>query len=471
MDSSLNYKFAPQPGKQTDFLTSPADIVIYGGAAGGGKTYGILLDAIRWVTKKHYNAAFFRRETTQIRSPGGLWEESKKMYIPFGGKANNQEMTWRFPKLSEHALIKMAGLQYEDDKFNYQGAQFDCVYFDELTHFTESQFWYMISRLRSQGGYVKPYARGTCNPEPGWVLDMIEWWINSDGYPIPERSGVLRWFIRYEDALHWFDSYDYAKSWCEKMKLEATVEPQSFTFIPANIEDNKILMENDPSYVGKLQSLGELEKQKLLYGNWRIKPSGKLFRINDFQDFIITPQFEFKAITVDTAQEIKSANDFTVMQLWGKKDKKIYLAEQARGKFEFDDQVDILMSMIISHKPQAVLIEAKANGSALIQSIRRRIADAGLIAQVIPVQRSRDKYSRGYDTQGYIKSGYVYLNKTSDYYAAFAAEAVAFSPENKNKSGIHDDQVDCMMDAVEFMLINPIVGAPEAADIGMRWVS
>lgn len=454
--SVVEYQFAPQPGPQTQFLSSPADIVIYGGAAGGGKTYGILLDGVRWAKNEHYNAGFFRRELQQLKSPGGLWEESKKMYAAFGGKPNNQELTWRFPSLSQHALIKMFGLQHADDILKQQGAQYDTIYLDELTHFLESQFWYLLSRLRSQGGKIKPYLRATCNPEPGWVLDLIEWWINDDGYPIYDRSGILRWFIRYKDNMHWFDSELDAIKWRDMMTLTNTIIPQSLTFIPARLEDNKILMERDPSYIGKLQSLGELERQKLLLGNWRIKPSGKLFKIQYFQQFHIAPDFDVKAVFVDTAQETKTANDYTVFQLWGKSKKNIYLTHQVRGKFEYDDQVDLLTSFIINHKPSYVFIEQKANGSALIQSVRRKITNLGLVCFVVAVQRSRDKYSRGFDCQGYIKAGYVFLNSTADYYTELVPEIVSFAPENKSKN-VHDDQVDCLMDAIEFMLINPLV--------------
>ena len=86
MSSLARATIAPQPGPQTDFLRTPADICIYGGAAGGGKTVGLILEPLRYVSRvPGFTAVFFRRTTPQITNPGGLWDESVNFYPRFGG--------------------------------------------------------------------------------------------------------------------------------------------------------------------------------------------------------------------------------------------------------------------------------------------------------------------------------------------------------------------------------------------------
>src|SRR5690606_17779891 len=137
--------------------------------------------------------------------------------------------------------IEFRHLQRDDTVHEHQGRQYAFIGFDELTHFTERQFWYMVSRLRSTSG-VKPYVRATCNPDPdSFVAKLVEWWIGPDGYPIPERSGVLRWFVRVDDELHWYDSEAEARA------EHHEAEPLSLTFIASRPADNNALIAKDPT--------------------------------------------------------------------------------------------------------------------------------------------------------------------------------------------------------------------------------
>jgi Terminase large subunit, T4likevirus-type, N-terminal/Anti-CBASS protein Acb1-like len=200
---TFNIRIGPQPGPQTQFLSSPADIAIYGGAAGGGKTFAELLEPLRHVSNKDFGAVIFRRTTPQITNEGGLWDESGKLYPMLGAKPNQTDLSWTFPS---GATVSFKHLEHEKTVLNWQGSQVPLLCFDELTHFSQKQFWYMLSRNRSMCG-VRPYVRATCNPDAdSWVAELIAWWINQDtGYPIPERAGVLRWFVRIGDSIIWAD--------------------------------------------------------------------------------------------------------------------------------------------------------------------------------------------------------------------------------------------------------------------------
>jgi predicted phage terminase large subunit-like protein len=273
LDAAYNYEDAilPQEGPQTQFLQTTADIAIYGGAAGGGKTYGLLLEACRNIDNPLYGGVIFRREAVQINSEGGLLDTSYSIYNEIGGRV----------KLSPHyqwnwdcgSTITFSHLHNRDDVNDWQGSQIPFIGYDELTHFLSWQFWYMLSRNRSMCG-VRPYIRATCNPDAdSWVADLVDWYINPDtGYPIAERSGVIRYFIRIDEKLFWANTRQ------ELINQFPGSMPKSFTFIPATLDDNVILNNIDPNYKANLLAMNRVERERLLHGNWKIKPeSGSYF--------------------------------------------------------------------------------------------------------------------------------------------------------------------------------------------------
>ena len=193
--------------------------------------------------------------------------------------------------------------------------------FDELTHFSEKQFFYMLSRNRSTCG-VKPYVRATCNPDAdSWVAKFIAWWIDPDtGYPIKERSGVKRYFTRVDDTVIWGDT---AEECAEKSGVDISL-CKSVTFIASSIHDNKALLEADPSYLASLNALSLVERERLLNGNWKIKPAAGLYFprsgiriVNTIPDKLVTTVRAWDL----AATEITTSNkdpDRTCGTLWGR---------------------------------------------------------------------------------------------------------------------------------------------------------
>ena len=120
---------------------------LYGGAAGGGKSDFLIVEALRQVRVKCYRAIIFRREYPQLVD---LIDRSRELYLAAFPKAkyNETDHVWKFPS---GAKIYFAAMQYEKDRLKYQGRHFDFVGFDELTHFTEKQYTYLFSRARPSG--------------------------------------------------------------------------------------------------------------------------------------------------------------------------------------------------------------------------------------------------------------------------------------------------------------------------------
>lgn len=298
--------------KQEQFLSSSADICIFGGSAGGGKSFASLLEPLRHVENPRFGAVIFRRTYPEITKEGGLWDEAQGLYSQIGARSNKNDLSFHF---SSGAKITFASMQYEDDKLSWKSSQIPLIIFDQLESFTVSQFFYMFSRNRSTCG-VRPYIRATCNPEPGWLADFLSWWIADDGYADLSRAGVLRWMVRKgDDQIAWFDTEQAANT------EYPDVPPKSVTFIPATVYDNQELLKKDPGYIANLKALSLIDRERLLGdpirgGNWKIKPSaGKVFNRAWFKPVIAVPaggvvvrRWDFAA----TEKELnKSDPDFT----------------------------------------------------------------------------------------------------------------------------------------------------------------
>jgi len=265
--------------RQELFLSSSADIAIYGGAAGGGKSWSLLVEPLRHIDNKDFGAVIFRRTIPELTNEGGLWDEADKIYPLMDARSNENDKQYLFPS---GARVSFAHMQHEKDKLAWKSAQIPLIEFDQLETFSASQFFYMLSRNRSMCG-VRPYVRASANPEPGWLADFLDWWIDDEGWAIPERSGVIRWMVRENDNTFWGD---------DKAELQAAhpnSTPKSVTFILSTIYDNQILLDADPGYLANLQALDNIERQRLLGdgkrgGNWKVKPAaGKGFNKSWFE--------------------------------------------------------------------------------------------------------------------------------------------------------------------------------------------
>lgn len=269
----------PQSGPQTDACESDAQIVFYGGHAGGGKTWWLQREALRHYANPLHRAALLRRTSKQARKPGSIWDSSTQMYQPFGARSRENSLDHLF---NSGATISIGGCEHNKNRFDYDGSQFSFIGFDQVEGFTEIMFWYIaLSRARTMSG-IPTRIGATANPvhpkeeTGGWlaVLLMRGGWIDEDtGYAIGEMSGCVKWFYRDRGDVHFFDTSDGAREQFFD-KAARGVNPISMTFIEAKLADNKILEEADPRYRGNLEGLPWIDRKRLIGGNWKVSSAG-----------------------------------------------------------------------------------------------------------------------------------------------------------------------------------------------------
>lgn len=233
--------WSPQP-RQAAFMSRGEDEALYGGAAGGGKSDALIIEALRQVHIPHYKALIIRKTFPQLSE---LIDKSLNYYPQVFPKAryNSGAHTWTFPS---GAKIRFGSMQRVQDRVQYQGQAYDFIAFDELTHFTWDEYSYLFSRNRPNGAGTRVYMRATANPGGighGWVKERFI-------SPAPPMTTVFEDIeVRYPDG-------------------RSETQRRSRIFVPASVFDNPILLRHDPRYLANLAALPPAERDALLYGSW-----------------------------------------------------------------------------------------------------------------------------------------------------------------------------------------------------------
>ena len=237
-------------GPQTDFLAAPERDVLYGGAAGGGKSYAMLIDPLRFAHRAAHRALILRRSMPELRE---LIDKSRELYpkaFP-GCKYKEVEKLWNFPS---GAKVEFGFLERDADVYRYQGQAYSWIGFDEITHLPTEFGWnYLASRLRTTDPEITPYMRCTANP-----------------------GGVGATWVKKR----YIDPHPPNESFVGEDRL-------SRKFIPARLDDNPYLAE-DGRYEEMLQALPPTQRKQLLEGNWDVN-EGAAFTEFEQDVHVITP--------------------------------------------------------------------------------------------------------------------------------------------------------------------------------------
>ena len=242
--------FHPNEGPQTNFLASGEKDVLYGGAAGGGKSYAMIVDPLRYAHKKAHRALILRRSMPELRE---MIDKSRELYpqaFP-GAKFKEVEKLWQFPS---GAKVEFGFLERDADVYRYQGQAYSWIGFDEITHLpTEFSWNYLASRLRTTDPTIQTYLRCTANP-----------------------GGVGSHWVKKR----YIESHEHNNTFLGKDGLTRK-------FIPAKLADNPYL-DADGVYEQMLKSLPPIQRRQLLEGNWDVA-EGAAFVEFDPSTHVITP--------------------------------------------------------------------------------------------------------------------------------------------------------------------------------------
>lgn len=436
-------KIQPQAGPQWTFLRSNADIAIYGGAAGAGKTFAMLMAPLRYRDVPNYGAVIFRRTVPQITNKGGLWDSSFKIYPWLSGIPKQHRLEWQWPN---RVTVSMRHLEQDSEVHNWQGTQLPMMMFDELTHFTRYQFTYMLSRSRSDTG-AKSFIRATCNANAdSWVAGFLAWWIDENGFAIPERSGVKRWMIREGEEFIWFGS---------KAEAEKEFGPDralSVTFVPGALKDNPELIKADPGYLSKLRNLSPVDRARLEDANWKIRStSGVMFARGNFDVLGELPRVVRSVRYWDRASRKKKARRASDDPDWTA---GVKLGRDSTGRF-------IVMDIARIRGRPADVIQfihrtAIADGTGVELYLEQDPGQAGVFERDFYAQHlakyaprfklpSGDKVTRANPISAQVAAGNVAILR-APWNDAFLTEADSFP------GGTHDDQIDGLSGASTILM-------------------
>ncbi len=221
---------------------------LYGGAAGGGKSFSMLWDAYtESIRYPGIHSILFRRTFPQLEK--SLITLSRTLFDTTMGRYYTKDRTWKIFTSGKPSYIHFGHCKNENDVYDYHSAQYDRMYFDELTHWTEFQYTYLLTRLRPNIPGVKPFAKASANPGGighGWVRRRWKLYDKGIEYQIykPDREG------------------------------DEIVAPPSRCFVPAKVTDNYFILENDPAYIERLKA--SPYRKQLLDGDWSVF-SGQAF--------------------------------------------------------------------------------------------------------------------------------------------------------------------------------------------------
>lgn len=389
----LDNKYIPyEPTiKQAEFLADSYLEVLFGGAAGPGKSTGLLMASLMYITEPEYSALLLRRTYQDLALPDAIMDVAEQWLRPTDAHWDEETKTWSFPS---GATLTFGYLQSEKDKYRYQGAKFNFVGFDELTQFQESQYRYLFSRIRREAGSSIP-SRMRASSNPGGIGHI---WVKDRFITNPEKD---------------------------------------VCFIPAKMTDNPYLDQEE--YLSALAKLDPVTRAQLQDGNWDIAAKGELFKREWIEIVDNAPKCSNYLRWWDCAatEEKKGKDpDYSIGLLMGVLNGVYYVLDVQRFR-KPPGESDELMSQQATIDGRGVSIreeqEPGSSGKKII-SIHSRGIFAGYDYKGVP--STGDKITRAKPFSAACQNGNVKLVR-GPWNNEYLWELEMFPQD-----GVHDDQVD-----------------------------
>ena len=339
--------------KQQLFINSDAFETLFGGAAGGGKSYGQLIDALLYALK--YNKSkqiIFRRTFPDLEK--SLIRTSLEFYPRKIANYNSSKHVWTF---NNGSIIDFGYIDSEKDVYQYQSAEYDVIRFDELTHFTEYMYTYMISRCRGANPYPKMMKSST---NPGGIGHS---WVKARFIDIGEPNKI------HECPLN-----------------DETNETGTRIFIPSLVADNKFMLSYDPDYIKRLDNLPEKERKALKYGDW------------DIYDGMFFPEFKRRVHVIEPFEIPKNWDRYIALDYGLDMFAVLFIAVDTKGKAYVYNEI---------HKSNLIVSEARQ----VLKSIMRHYDYKYKFAPPDLWNRNRDT---GKSTAELFAEGGIVLTKASN---------------------------------------------------------
>lgn len=294
------------------------------------KSFSSLMEVLKDIKNPDFHATILRNEKDDLQS---LVTDSYKLFSQFGTYNKSQnDMTWNFTNGGWLKFSYYAG-SYQDFKTRFQGRQFAYVCIDEGTQCPYKKFKYLLTNNRN-ASQIRNRFWITCNPDPeSWVRKFIDWWVDEDGYIIPERDGVIRYCFMdgdTPDSIYWGDTREEVYEQCggiiDKLWKESYAELgytklemfiKSATFIRADVSENIKLISTDASYLANLAQQDEEQRMRDLEANWNWKSAGDdMIKMADLEEIFDNAVQVGDGVRRASADIAFTGGDNFVMWLW-----------------------------------------------------------------------------------------------------------------------------------------------------------